>query len=114
MKVKVNPVTGMVACIALAGMMNRQQGKVFGALPKDAARLLSTKHIEILPESELPKLPEGKKWAEVDINPEKGEAGTVTGLSTTKTPEQPKAPEQPKSPEQPKAPDSRHQQPTTT
>ena len=72
MKAKVNPTTGMVALVALAGMMNVKEGAVFGALPKDAARLISKKAAKLLPEAKLPEKIKDWKIAELNI-----EAGTA-------------------------------------
>ena len=74
MKVKINKITGMVALVAGANIMNQKEGVVFGVLPKDAARLISQD--AALP---LGELPEGIKYDEVEINVESGQ---VMGLAT--------------------------------
>lgn len=83
MKAKVNPKTGMVALVATKSVMNVKEGKIFGALPKDAAVYLSKKHATLCKE-----LPEASaKWKSVDINVEQGVAGKTEPMSTEKSPE---------------------------
>lgn len=84
MKVKVNPITGMVALVAGKGILNQKEGRVFGALPKDAARLLASKAASVF--DKLPDLPKGESWNEVDINVDKGIVG-ATEKGAEKAPE---------------------------